>query len=419
MTLNPNELAGFRRSFVDVQTGAASENLNDLIKDMRHIQLDVDAINVFLRSGLFLRNSTAFSKIRTSDFAIPPLSEKTMSTKDIVDCYIELFRVAIRRCLISHEGQPFAMGLSGGRDSRHILLETCRQGVPPALAWTVGKDSDDAVIAKKISNSVGVPHLSLDYNDTFSNELKKNRLTNYCSWQHAWMCSVDNTFMRRFSCFYDGLGGDILSQSSVVTRKMIKLFSENRLDELAESFIRTESIPLIKDSWQPLFPPETALELVRAELERHQRAVNPSVSFLFANRTRRDIAELTYGIVGSNKATIFVPYLDTDLVEFFLSLPAECTFDKQLHTRALKQAFPEISVIPFALKSPRITPDSGKITSALLFLFLNYSPFLDHKKVYLHLVRSLFHPNSRAHLPWVISRLVYLTQIVNPLRFLK
>ena len=112
--------------------------------------LDEDALAVFLRLGFFLGEDTPFASVR----ALPPaatlrwadgrlslaggpprLPPQSMSRDAAVDAYIALFRQAMQR-RPSPEA-PAILPLSGGRDSRHILLELCASGRKPACCLTV------------------------------------------------------------------------------------------------------------------------------------------------------------------------------------------------------------------------------------------------------------------------------------------
>lgn len=111
--------------------------------------LDDASVAVFLSPGFFLGEATAFrsihslppgarlewtpSALRVSATGLIIPKEQRLSRSSAIDGYIELFREAIRRR--PAEGRD-CLTLSGGRDSRHILLELCRVERPPTLALT-------------------------------------------------------------------------------------------------------------------------------------------------------------------------------------------------------------------------------------------------------------------------------------------
>src|SRR5215211_6989478 len=107
-------------------------------------ELNFAALAVFLRLGFFLGDATPWTDRKATPppglneaarkslwdppKPIAPVHGRTRS--ELVDTYIDLFRQAVARML---PGEPFALPLSGGADSRHILLELIRQGRPPRL----------------------------------------------------------------------------------------------------------------------------------------------------------------------------------------------------------------------------------------------------------------------------------------------
>jgi asparagine synthetase B (glutamine-hydrolysing) len=156
-----------------------SPSLVTLIRRGAPTALDEAALAVFLRAGFFLGEDTPFQAIR----ALPPnvtfewqdghlhiegrwalVGPKALSRPEAIDAYITLFRGSIERRL-SPEGR-FIMPLSGGQDSRHILLEPLEQGQRPDRCVTVrhfvpGSD-DDARLAHELCGVLRLSHVILD-----------------------------------------------------------------------------------------------------------------------------------------------------------------------------------------------------------------------------------------------------------------
>src|SRR5262249_18990611 len=127
--------------------------------------LDEAGLAAFLRLGFFLGEDTPFLAIR----ALPPSAilewrngelavsgdititkHDRLSRDAAIDGYISLFRAAIRRRQPSKPN--VAVTLSGGRDSRHILLELCEQGLRPDFCLTARSfpgptESDEVEVA--------------------------------------------------------------------------------------------------------------------------------------------------------------------------------------------------------------------------------------------------------------------------------
>ncbi|MEO5956545.1 MAG: hypothetical protein ABIR36_12765 [Nitrospiraceae bacterium] len=82
-----------------------------------------------------------------------------MDRRQALEAYVELFHQAIRHRVPENE---FSVLLSGGRYSRHILLELLRNDACPSFCFTLDlpgrRDGSDAVVAAKVAQAVNVPH---------------------------------------------------------------------------------------------------------------------------------------------------------------------------------------------------------------------------------------------------------------------
>ena len=91
----------------------------------------------------------------------PAFAARPISRDEAIDEYISLFRRGVERR--RPEGD-YIMPLSGGRDSRHILLELCRMGCPPRQCITSLKDPNlssrnkDTRLAPEVAARLGIPH---------------------------------------------------------------------------------------------------------------------------------------------------------------------------------------------------------------------------------------------------------------------
>lgn len=112
-------------------------------------ELDNVGLTIFSRLGFHIGEYTCFSNVK----ALPPGAdlrwsqhqisinkhitiEKVINIKrdDAIEKYIHLFRKSIQKRL--PKNSDFVTPLSGGRDSRHILLELVHQGCRPKFCVT-------------------------------------------------------------------------------------------------------------------------------------------------------------------------------------------------------------------------------------------------------------------------------------------
>ena len=96
---------------------------------------------------------------------------------------------------------------------------------------------------------------------------------------------------------------------------------------------------------------DLAVERLVRELKLHVAAPNPMASFVFFNRTRRDIAMLPTRVYRSI-ADVICPYVYPVLFDFLYSLPPEMVADGRFHDDTIRRAFPELRDFPYAEKRP-------------------------------------------------------------------
>lgn len=320
--------------------------------------LDYDALSVFLRRSWFLGDDTPFKGIKrlapgTSwNWPARPqvrsycgwTSATSMSREEAKAEYGRLFRCAIEDIV---EDGDVIVPLSGGRDSRHILLELNRIGRAPSLAFTVERLSNDAQIAREVAAALGVPHRVVrGIPISYDRERTKNELISFSSVAHGWGVAARN-FLAGLppGVVYDGLGGDILSAGLFQTKQRLALYERQDLGELAEHLLGSErgfSTWLDPALYSQLSRSRARARLL-AELELHRNTINPVASFYFWTATRTHVAAYTFAMIPDHMR-VRTPYLDTAVFDFLASLPASYVVDHRFHDETIRAEFPDFGV---------------------------------------------------------------------------
>ena len=331
-------------------------------------ELDEAGLAVALRLGQFIGDDTPFRHIR----CLPPNATLTwdgslelrggyefrkplwgISRRDAMDTYRDLFRKSMERR--RPRSANFAVPLSGGRDSRHILFELCQTGFRPGVCITALQYPDDARVAGIVSRELGIEHAVIaQERDPFELEMRKNHVTNFGVDEGTWPLLLAEFFAeRRIDTIYDGIAGDVLSAGLFLTPALDALFRTRNVADIAAQLL-PDNEPLLAMLLAPQMlqrlPRGLALERMAAEVACHLDAHNPATSFFFWNRTRRKIAQTPYGML-SGPFTVYAPYLDHDLYDFLAALPADIIMDHAFHTDVIKTAYPGWSHLPFEDKA--------------------------------------------------------------------
>lgn len=334
------------------------------------VRIDEDAVATFLRLGFLLDDDTPFDRIKVfpagsvgvwdgNGLQIESLRSKVLVTPAApydhhLQAYADLFASAIAR---RRARGRVLLPLTGGRDSRHILFELCRIGRPPDRCVTAELpppgSNEDLVVARLLCQRFSIPHETVPQGmDYLRSATRKNELTSYCSDENTWAMPLVERINREPTALYDGIGGDVLSAGLFNTQDRVRLARDGDAEGLALDLLGDS-----ETSWRVALTPQAqhrfgidrAVARVAKALRRHLDAPNPVASFYFWNRTRREIALYTYGMYRSD-SVVYAPYLDHDLFDYLMGLPADLMVDKQFHSRTIAKAYPEWANVRYALR---------------------------------------------------------------------
>ncbi|MCW5963102.1 MAG: hypothetical protein KIT83_03610 [Bryobacterales bacterium] len=403
-----NDPFGFLPKFALQGKPQEYKSLIDAAQDAETLTLDFDALNTFFRVGMYLEGGTPFTEIRRVLPAPIIVEPRTIDRMAALDGYLDLFRAAVRKNFTPQ----FAVAISGGADSRHILLELISQEKRPAYTLTVaipGRASE-VEIARLICTRAEVPQRIVwpDPKMSVDNEMWKNLACDFMCLEHGWFAEVGRN--RDELPWWDGIGGDVLSAGLFLNPENLKSFEENRLDELAESIVPNRGIPLIRD--QSLFPREDAVNALYRELVKHRDAPNPVGSFYFWNRTRISIGSCAFGLLRSRGQQVIAPYLDVDLVRF-LSSPATMLIDHEFHRDAIRRGYPEFSDIGY-FENREAIPRIHRQKQSLALLKLLMKQELTNVEILgtsLRTLRAMIFRSRACDIDWLLPHATYWAQV--------
>ena len=339
-----------------------STDLLTLVERGAPAELDLDGLSVFVRVGFFIGSDTPFRAIRAVLPSALPRRRLDVSRDAARDAFIDLFRTAITRRMPT---APFVMPLSGGRDSRHILFALCDAGYPPQACVTVRhfppRANDDEVIARELCELLGIEHRVLvQPRDRAAVERRKNEATHLCTDEHAQFVVMSDHLRAHTRETYDGIAGDVLSQSTYLRPDILELFERGNFRGAAEFVLDGYGTMMGEGALARVLAPavyrelsrERAVQRLAREMAGHADAANPVGSFFLANRTRREIALAPFALM--RDVTAFAPYLDRDLYDVLAALPASLLMDRTLHTEAIAAAWPQYADVPYERKGLKV-----------------------------------------------------------------
>ena len=349
---------------------AVSPSITRLLDLAGDVELDVNALSVFLRLAWLIGEDTLFTSIR----ALPPGSTVTWHHGDLkiesaglierkpldigraeaIETYAGLFQRSVEKTLPS--GNDFLVPLSGGRDSRHILFAVSKANRNPmclTILHPPPRPDEDVRVSRQVCDTLKLDHVLLGQSRSrFESEIRKNELTGFCAYEHGWFWPLADFIGNRRVPVYDGIAGDVLSAGLFLTEERLRLFEQNRLEELAENILPAEAyLPkMLSRAAYREFSREKAVTHLVKELARHANQPNPAGSFCFWNRTRRCVALSPFRLLGDG-ANVITPFLDAELFDFLSALPAAMLVDHRFHTDTIAFAYPAYAHLPYEDKA--------------------------------------------------------------------
>lgn len=357
-----------------------SPSIERLLAQRAPAELDDAAMAVYLRLGWTLGEDTVFRHIRT----LPPggtvrwsggqvrvsggmthPAPQRMSRDEAIATYADLLRQAVRRR--ASPEVPYVLPLSGGRDSRSILLGLMTLGCRPQVCYT-NHDfppyrTQNIEIARQLAHRFELPHESLGQpRSRLAAELAKNRLNDFGAAENVWCVSLYAEIARRHpgAVVYEGSPGGT-TYSQYCKPEHLRLLEQGRGAEAARDILdkwlhwqaSEEALQrVLTPAAYSRFSADLAVERLQRELSRHLDAPNPLVSFYFWNRGRHVSAMQPFSIARRAGVMAVTPFLDQDLLDFRLSLPPDVNVDKAFHDAAIRLGHPMSGDMPYAGDTP-------------------------------------------------------------------
>lgn len=382
-----NDLHGYLPLYyhLDARTGAliVSDSPIAILANGLSADLDLESLGFFCRAGFLIGDRTLFDGIlrvpsgatlRWSDGRLTidrPTSRfkdhAPRNIEDAIDGWIERFREAMRR------RQPFdtefAVPLSGGRDSRMMLMELRSLGHEPrevvSFGPASGGDNEDLRIARLIVERLSIPHEVVRTTRRWLDlEQERHAWCGCEAIEHVWMIGLWSYLCSNHHCWYDGLGVGAMTRGELIGPEMLQLLRRGDIEGWCTALYARTASP--NEEWVQRITRHAGIDIpdigetaeyVRTQIEPLLDAPNPLGRFSLDNWGRRAIALNPYGICRST-AMVHTPFMDRDLVDWTASIPIEWTFEDDIQTNAAHRMHPELSDVPY--DSHENIPGSGR-----------------------------------------------------------
>lgn len=245
--------------------------------------------------------------------------------------------------------------LTGGRDSRHIFLTLNKLKINIKSTYTARFLSplfdDDCLIAKKLSDLFGVKHICLPPElNLVEAEISKLNDINFESLDHAWAnpCKLYLKSLKADCIIVDGFGGDVLSQSKLVSEEFINIYKSGDFALLADRMVNNNSYltSFLRGNYLDKRHLENCKDELVIALDKCKSLGYSLKMFYLFNRSRRSTLISSVKYLNANSIA-YMPFVHKNVVKFLLSV-SDSDYLSGFHDKAISYSFNEISEIEYA-----------------------------------------------------------------------
>ena len=319
------------RSFVVSQTDINSDVL-ELVND--GTKLDALGLATVLTLGFPLRNRTVFQGVSRVGPGCTltrigggrwQISESIIDGTGLAPAADEIYELAMdavrRTC---RADRPLIL-LSGGKDSRLILLALRKLGVRPRRTLTLGRPdrSSDAKTARRLATRFGEP-IEFIEPPAFDAaiELWRHRRQNFESLEHGWFVPAALRARALGGTITDGIGAGVVSTGTLMKADAVALWRSGRFDELAEWTVAHAAgvdagfLEACRRSGVSVASREEVLHALVECLRSLQSFPNPLGAFSLFYWTGRGISASAFGLLPRER--VMAPWCDDALLRRLL-----------------------------------------------------------------------------------------------------
>lgn len=335
-------------------------------------QLDAVANAVFHRVGFYVGNDTGFAKIKV----LPPngtlrwsangwdvsgahleVRDQDWTKERAIEALIDVPRHALGRFLGAWDG-GISLPISGGRDSRHTLLEMGHLGRLPDETLTYhhtgAQLNAEAKSARALAEYMGVHHKMLGHpRKRVRDSMRGLLLTQLCADEIGQMMPLHDYLAGSANAVIDGVDGDFLGAPHDEDENYFQLSQSGAYDRLARDMIEGHGFVISQSGHQggagAVYSPdleEAAAERLAQAMAEFSHMPDPFQAFWFYHRTRRELSYVSTTVMGG-AAMVFSPYLDPDVLNIGLSLPFHVIKGERLNEEAMARINPDAARVPY------------------------------------------------------------------------
>ena len=329
-SIAPPPAGGDLRPVFEGEDGRRAPSIGPLLRSGAAI--DGIGLATVLRLGYALGSRTVVEGIRTDAIEASGFAEGSVPTDDaIVDRTMEAMRTAVGRTGDGGAGadRPIVL-LSGGRDSRLILLALLRLGVRPRELLTLDQQGpeSDAAVAERLGRALServqrVDPLAFDG----GRERSRHARQSFQSLEHEWFLAIAERVRVGSGPVTDGIGAGVLSTGSLLHPEAVGLWRSGDIEGLFDwtaahgAHVSERVLAAAVAEGLPIAPRAAVLEEFARVMASLRDTPNPLGMYSLLHWTRRGIGASAYGLLPADR--VWTPLYDRALCRAVAAIPLE------------------------------------------------------------------------------------------------
>ena len=354
-------VADLRPVFSDAD-GRVAESIGPLVR--RGAAIDGVGLATVLRLGYALGSRTVVEGIRTDSVEAAGFADGVCPTDDGI---VERTMAAMRGALASTADDAGAASarptvlLSGGRDSRLILLALLRLGVRPQELLTLDQQGpeSDAAVAERLGRALGQP-VQRVAPIAFAGERERSRHArqSFQSLEHEWFLAIAERVRRGRGPVTDGIGAGVLSTGSLLHPEAVALWRSGNIEGLFDwtaahgAHVSERFLSAAAAEGLPIASRAAVLDEFAGVMGALRDTPNPLGMYSLLHWTRRGIGASAYGLLPRER--VWTPLYDRALCRAVAAIPLEQAMASDWREMVLSRL--DRTGVPFSVREGGAVP---------------------------------------------------------------
>ena len=303
--------------------------------------------------GIFHENDLSFEPYWTPTSISSSIKDLEKAVRDVDN----LLNIAIDLIISDNENKEFALGLSGGMDSRLIAAKFVERGVHPSCFVYGNKKSDSFRVSREVATELGIPLKLVEIDPLFYQTVAKDAVTIspminlLTSWPLA---SLDQ--LPQYDILLTGFNGDNMFGSHILSTSLS--LPTGDIDSIVKQILRKYGQNGKISDIQQIMIPSVSQQIMDSlnQFVTTYKLLPPWKVIEAFNFSNRQLAFIKFDFMFQSSGAKWIsPFMYPPLVDYLNSLDISLKLNLKLFQSYMNEYYPKL----FRIRTER-SPTSSK-----------------------------------------------------------